>query len=121
MKIAMPTMGDDGMDEQIGQHFGRSPTFTIYHSDKDKVSVIENQGKHRGGSMNPPELLAEEGIDVMLCSNLGRKAIDLFEDLGIDVYCGAGATVKEALEAWENDELEEASLSDGCEEGRHDH
>ncbi|MBS3781288.1 MAG: NifB/NifX family molybdenum-iron cluster-binding protein [Candidatus Thermoplasmatota archaeon] len=121
MKIAMPTMGNDGMDEQIGQHFGRVPTFTIYDLEKDEVEVIENQGKHRGGSMNPPEILAGEGVDVMLCSNLGRKAIDLFDELGIDVYCGAGNTVREALEAFEKDELEVATLSDGCEEGSHDH
>ena len=121
MKIAMPTMGAKGMDEMISQHFGRSQTFTIYNTEQNEVYVIENMGKHRGGSMNPPELLAEEEIDVMLCSNLGRKAIDLFEDLGIEVYCGAGNTVKEALEAWHNDELKAASLSDGCEEARHDH
>jgi len=121
MKIAMPTMGNDGKDEMISQHFGRSRTFTIYESDKEEIYVIENQGKHRGGSMSPPELLAEEGIDVMLCSNLGRKAIDLFDELGIDVYCGAGNTVKEALDAWDNEELEAASLSNGCKEGRHDH
>ncbi|MFP3871471.1 MAG: NifB/NifX family molybdenum-iron cluster-binding protein [Candidatus Aenigmatarchaeota archaeon] len=119
MKIALPTAGKKGKDEKISHHFGRCKTFTIYYLEKDEVKVIENRGTHRGGNMSPPELLAEEGVDLMICSNLGRKAVDLFEELGIEVYRGAGNTVKDALEAWENDELEEASLSEACDEGRH--
>lgn len=119
MKVAMPTDGERGLEENIAQHFGRSPTFTIYDTEKEDVNVIENQSKHRGGKGNPPELLAEEDVDVMICSNLGRKAVNLFEDLGIHVYCGAGGTVQEAIEAWENDELEEATVAEACDEGRH--
>ncbi|MEF8874737.1 MAG: NifB/NifX family molybdenum-iron cluster-binding protein [Candidatus Thermoplasmatota archaeon] len=121
MKVAIPTMGESGFDEKISGHFGRCRTFAIYDTEEEDLNFIPNNSKHMGGKGNPPELLAEENVDVMLCGNLGRKAVNLFEELGIDVYCGAKGTVDDALDSWDEDGLEEASVSDACEEGRHDH
>ncbi|MBS3816600.1 MAG: NifB/NifX family molybdenum-iron cluster-binding protein [Candidatus Thermoplasmatota archaeon] len=121
MKVAVPAMGESGYDENISDHFGRCKTFAIYDTEEEDLSFIPNNSKHMGGKGNPPELLAEENIDLMLCANLGRKAVSLFEELGIDVYCGAGGTIEDALDSWDDDQLREASVSDACEEGRHDH
>lgn len=121
MKIAIPAMGESGYDEKISSHFGRCRTFAIYDTEDEDLSFLPNNSKHMGGKGNPPELLDEENVDVMLCGNLGIKAVSLFEELGIDVYRGARGTVEDALNSWEEDELEEASLNTACEEGRHDH
>ncbi|MFW6038831.1 MAG: NifB/NifX family molybdenum-iron cluster-binding protein [Candidatus Saliniplasma sp.] len=119
MKIAMPTMGDSGFDEKVGEHFGRCSTFTIYDSEKDDVKVISNNSRHKGGKGNPPDLLAKKDVDVMICRNLGKKAVSLFEKLGIDVYSGARGTVKESIESWEKEKLEKTSVSDTCDQGKH--
>ncbi|MFO7946591.1 MAG: NifB/NifX family molybdenum-iron cluster-binding protein [Armatimonadota bacterium] len=79
--------------------------------------MIPNDSEHKGGRGLPANLLAEEGIDVLLCSDLGRKAMNLFDQHGITVHVGAGGTVKEVVEQWQKEELTEASESDAC--GRH--
>lgn len=118
MKIALPTMGENGLKEKISNHFGRCPNFTLYDVEDDDIDVISNNSRHKGGKGNPPDLLAEENVDVMICKNLGKKAVSLFEELGIDVYSGARGTVEEAIEDWKEDRLEETSVSDACDEGK---
>ncbi len=119
MRVALPTDGEGGKDATLGAHFGRVPTFTIYDTETEEIDAIQNNSKHRGGRGNPPELLDEQDIDVLVCSNLGRKAVSLFEDMGIDVYSGARGTVEEAIQAWKDGKLEETSVSDACDEGNH--
>ncbi|MFP4202654.1 MAG: NifB/NifX family molybdenum-iron cluster-binding protein [Candidatus Acetothermia bacterium] len=125
MKVCFPTEGSGGIEGRVGEHFGRVPTYTIIDNETEDVEVIPNESTHKGGKGLPADLLAAEGVDVMVCSGLGRKAIQLFQDHGIDVFVGAGGTVREALEEWREDQLLSASESDACERhefgGRHDH
>lgn len=120
MKIGIPTEGDSGLDESVSQHFGRAPTFTIVDTDSMGVEVVTNV-KKSGGSAQPPEQLLEEGVQVMLCSGLGPKAINMFEQFGIEVYIGAEGTVEQVLDNWESGELKEATDEDACEEHRRQH
>ena len=124
MRVCFPTEGSAGLEERVGEHFGRVPTYTIVDDRTEEVEVIPNDSTHKGGKGLPANLLAEEGVDVMVCSGLGRKAIRLFEEHGIEVCIGAGGTVREALEEWRNDQLDSASQSDACERhefGDHKH
>ncbi|MFP4588665.1 MAG: NifB/NifX family molybdenum-iron cluster-binding protein [Candidatus Bipolaricaulota bacterium] len=117
MKLCIPTSGSGGLDDRVGDHFGRVPTYTFVDSETGDVEVIPNESEHRGGKGLPANLLAEEGVDVLLCSGLGRKAINLFDQQGVTVHVGASGTVKEVVEQWQEEKLAEASESDAC--GRH--
>ena len=117
MKICVPTMGEKGLDDTVGEHFGRVPTYTIVDADTNEVKVIQNTSHHMGGQGYPPELMAQEGATIMVCRGLGRRAIQMFEELGIEVYIGASGTVKEAVEAFKQGRLQKASMSDAC--GQH--
>lgn len=125
MKVGIPSMGEKGLNEQIGQHFGRVTHYTIVNLETDEINVIQNTSHHMGGMLNPPEILKKEGVDVMICSGLGRRAIALFEELGIAVYIGASGNVSDAISAFKNGKLQQATLSDGCQEhtfgDRHHH
>ncbi len=125
MKVSIPSMGEKGLDEQVGQHFGRVTHYTIVDLENDEVKVIQNNSHHMGGTLNPPEILKKEGVDIMICSNLGRRAITLFEELGIAVYIGASGNVRSAITAFKNGNLQQATFSDGCQEhtfgDRHHH
>lgn len=105
------------MDEKISPHFGRAPAFAVYDDENEDLKIISNTSEHMGGKGKPPELMAEEGVDVMLTSNLGRRAVAMFERMGIKVYCGASGTVEDAIEQWENDKLDVANESNACEQG----
>ena len=119
MKIGVPTMGDSGLEEEVSRHFGRAPTFTLIDTENDEIEVIPNTSEHAGGTGKPPQKMEEKNVDVMLCSNLGPRAIRMFEDAGIEVYLNAGDTVEKALERWHSGELDQATEDGACEEHRH--
>ena len=127
MKVCIPTMGNNGMDEFVGEHFGRVPTYTIVDTKTNNVNVIDNTSEHTGGSGYPPEIIAKTGAEVMLCGGLGHRAIGMFEELGIMVYVGASGTVKDAVRMWQDGKLQPATDENACkqhafrEEGREHH
>ena len=117
MKICIPTMGENGLDNLVGEHFGRVPTYTIVDLDTDDVKVIPNTSHHMGGQVDPPEIMAREGVNVMVCRGLGRRAITMFEEFGIEVYIGASGTVRDAITAFKQGRLQKAGMDDAC--GQH--
>jgi len=116
MKVGVPSMGDKGLDESVGEHFGRVPTYTIVDLDTNEVTVVPNISHHMGGQGQPPEILQSEGIQVMLCRGLGGRAITLFQDFGIDVYIGATGTVRDAIDAFKLGRLQKAEIGSACEQ-----
>ena len=117
MKICIPTMGEKGLDNVVGEHFGRVPTYTIVDLETNEVKVISNTSEHMGGEGYPPEIMSREGVNIMACRGLGRRAIMMFEELGIDVYIGASGTVKDTIEAFKQNKLQKAGAGDAC--GKH--
>ncbi len=117
MKICIPTMGKRGLDDSVGEHFGRVPTYTIVDLETDEVKVVPNVSHHMGGQGDPPEIMAREGVNVMVCQGLGRRAISMFEGFGITVYIGAIGTVRDAVAAFKQDRLQKATVDDAC--GKH--
>ncbi|MBC7081319.1 MAG: NifB/NifX family molybdenum-iron cluster-binding protein [Thermoplasmatales archaeon] len=115
MKIAFPTLGNKGIDEQIGEHFGRVPTYTIFDLESDKIKIIQNISHHMGGMLSPPEILLAEKVKAIICKGLGRKAIEIFERSGIEVYsAGEATTVRDAIYAFKKGLLKKISGSEAC-------
>ncbi|MFW6040256.1 MAG: NifB/NifX family molybdenum-iron cluster-binding protein [Thermoplasmatota archaeon] len=117
MRVSIPCMGDDGLKERISSHFGRAPYFAIFDIETEDLRFVPNESEHMGGSGKPPRIMDEEDVDIMLTANLGRRAIALFEEIGIKVYCGAEGTIQETLDQWEEGKLEEATKNKACEQG----
>ncbi len=117
MKICIPTMGENGLNELVGEHFGRVPTYTIVDLDTNEVKVIQNTSEHMGGTGYPPEIMTREGVNVLVCRGLGQRAISMFDETGIDVYIGASGTVKDAISAFQQGRLHKAGAGDAC--GKH--
>ena len=115
MKIAIPSSDASGLDSRVFPHFGRCPFYTLVDTESGKVGILPNTSMHFGGSKSPPELLLDEGVTVLVCKDLGEKAVSLFQDAGIDVYIGARGVVKEAIEAWKRGELKKPSDEYVCE------
>ena len=116
MKVCIPTMGDRGMNEAVGEHFGRVPTYTIVDTDTGKVQVIQNNTMHMGGSGYAPDLISGHGAEIMLCGGLGRKAIQMFEEKGIMVYVGAAGTVIDVINLWKAGKLQLATSETACQQ-----
>ena len=124
MRISIPSMGNRGLEEQVGEHFGRVPTYTIIDTETDKVEVLPNTSEHMGGTGYPPDLLASANVNVMVCGGLGRRAIMMFEEMGIRVFVGASGTVKDAIQMYQTGALQEATDENACQQHafrQHDH
>ncbi|MBC7110505.1 MAG: NifB/NifX family molybdenum-iron cluster-binding protein [Archaeoglobi archaeon] len=119
MKVAVPTMGTRGLEEEISQHFGRAPTFTIVDLESNEVEIIPNMSEHMGGTGKPPEHLAKLGVSAVIVSGIGPRAIEMFRSFGIEVYSGASGRVKDAIELFKRGLLQRASLESACREHRH--
>ncbi|MGB9757776.1 MAG: NifB/NifX family molybdenum-iron cluster-binding protein [Candidatus Bipolaricaulaceae bacterium] len=116
MRVCVPSHGAGGLDDLVGEHFGRSPTYTIYDTATGEVEVLRNESEHLGGSGLPAEHLARAGVDLVICAGIGPRAIDLLSRYGIAVVTGASGTVGEAIRAWQEGRLGGAAPCD-----RHGH
>ena len=120
MKIVIPTNSRAGLDDTVAEHFGRPLTYTFINEAGEVIEIIDNTSRHQGGAGLPPEIMKKHGADVLLCQDIGPRAINLCEELGIDVYIGSGLTVvKEIFTAWQNHELKKAGVEDACEDHKH--
>ena len=140
MKICIPTMGERGLDELVSEHFGRAPTFTVVDLEglegkelegsavaSEAVKVVPNTSEHFGGVGHAPEIISGEDVEVMLCGGLGPRAIQMFEQFGVEVFVGlsglgagtAPVTVRDAIRAFQAGALHEATDADACREHRH--
>ncbi len=115
-KVCVPTAGRGGLDDAVGEHFGRVPSYTIFDTETQSVNVIDNTSEHAGGSGLPADILSKLGIDVLLCKGAGRRALGIFGEKGIEVCVGVDGTAGEALNAWKAGNLSGASAADACQQ-----
>jgi len=114
MIIAIPTEGDQGIEEKVSEHFGRCNTYTLIDDKGNLLQVIPNTSSHKGGKDLPPEFLQTHHINVLLCKGLGPRALASCKRLQIAVYVCSANTVKEMIEKWKNQTLSLATIDDTC-------
>lgn len=94
MRVA--TTYDDG---NIFMHFGRSEQFKIYDIQDGKVlneQVVNTGGTGHGALAG---LLANGGVDTLICGGIGGGAINALAQAGITVYAGAQGNCDACVEA----------------------
>ena len=116
MKIVVPTDGKKGLQETVAEHFGRCNTYTFLDEKGDLIETIDNTSQHMGGKEFPPELMKRHGANVLLCRELGPRALSLCGELGIEVYTCRAETVKEIFELWKNNKIKKAGLENTCDD-----
>jgi len=109
MKIGIPISDERGLDSTIFEHFGHAPYYLIVEIDEGMikdVNVIENiySKEHEPGLI--PRFLADQGVEVLICRGIGPRAIEFFENYGINVIRGAYGSVKRVLEKYMKETLE---------------
>ena len=103
MRIAISVEIKGGVDSVVAQHFGRCPYFALVDLEGREVKAIEivdnpYYGHHQPGQV--PAFIKELNADVMLSGGMGRRAIEFFEQMGIQAATGADGTVRTALESY---------------------
>ena len=114
MKIVVPTNDRKGLDDEIADHFGRCKTYTFLDEKGKLLEIIDNTSEHMGGVGLPPELMKKHGANVLLCRGVGLKALNLCDELEIDVYVHQEKTVRGIFEMWRDKKLKKSGTEDAC-------
>jgi len=118
MKIVIPTNNKKGLNDKIADHFGRCKTYTFLDKKGEVIEIIDNTSEHMGGMGLPPELMKKHGADILLCKDLGPRALNLCQELEIEVYVCQAETVKEIFEMWKNNKIKKAGAEDVCKQNK---
>lgn len=94
MRVA--TTYDNG---NIFMHFGRSEQFKIYDIQDSKVLNEQVVGTGGTGHGALAGLLANGGVDTLICGGIGGGAINALTQAGIKVYAGAQGNCDACVEA----------------------
>ncbi|HEY63569.1 MAG TPA: dinitrogenase iron-molybdenum cofactor biosynthesis protein [Caldilineae bacterium] len=108
MRIAVSADDPNGLDAVVSPHFGRCPYYILVDVEEGQITsvhAIENPyfNQHAPGVV--PEFIRQQSVDVMLTGGMGRRAVALFEQFGIEPVTGASGTVRHALSRYLSGEL----------------
>jgi len=122
MRIAVSADDSNGLDSVISPHFGRCGYYAVVDvdgRDVTDVQVVSNPfyGQHAPGQV--PSFIHAQGANVMLTGGMGGRAIQFFEQFGIEAVTGAYGTVRLALEQYLGGELEGAIACGQSQEDGH--
>ncbi|MFH0758514.1 MAG: NifB/NifX family molybdenum-iron cluster-binding protein [Bacteroidota bacterium] len=91
-KIAIPT--SDGI---LDAHFGHCSQFAMVEVEDNEIRGISylDAPPHQPGLL--PPWLAERGATDIIAGGMGQRAIDLFNEQGVNVFVGAPKVTPEEL------------------------
>ena len=113
MKIAVTY--DNG---EIFQHFGKTESFKVYEVEDNKVVSSEVIGSNGTGHGALAGLLAEQGVNVLICGGIGGGAQTALTEAGIELCAGAQGNTDQAVESYLKGEL--VSSGANCDHHHHE-
>lgn len=120
-RIVIPAEDGNGLNARLSEHFGRAPYFIVVELNEDgsisNVQTVPNESEHFGGTGHPPDRILQFKPNAVITYGMGPRALNIFQDAGVAVLKANADTVKEAVEAYKQDMLEE--LTDGCHHAHH--
>lgn len=102
MKIAVTTDG-----EQIFQHFGKCPVFTVFTAEDNAVLKKETVSAEGSGHSALAGFLRELGVDTVICGGIGDGAKRMLASSGIRLFSGVQGGIDEAVRACLNGSLQD--------------
>ena len=114
MKIAVTATGETA-ESTIDQRFGRARYFVVFDSETAEYTAINNEinlNAMQGAGIQAGEIMAREGVQVLLTGHCGPKAFRTLEAAGVTVVTGVAGTVEEAVKRYLGGEFAEAKGPD---------
>jgi len=101
MKVALSTKNN-----MITQHFGHCDYFVVYDIEDNEIkgsSLIKNP-PHQKGYL--PKFLKEQNIDVVIAGGIGKMAVNMLKDQGIECYMNIEGDADTVIQKYLNKSLE---------------
>jgi predicted Fe-Mo cluster-binding NifX family protein len=101
LRVAVSADGPN-LDAKVDPRFGRCSHFVLVDTDTLDSRVLENASaaSAQGAGIGTAQMVAGEGVGVVLTGNCGPNAYQALEAAGIKVVTGVAGTVREAVEAY---------------------
>lgn len=116
--VAVPSAQPGGMDAPVHSHFGHCDGYTLVTVEDGKIegfTILPAIEHAQGGCMAPVNYLADNGVKVLISGGMGLRPLLGFEQVGIDVFHGAGApTVGAAMAAYAEGQLQRFNTNQTC-------
>lgn len=120
-RIIIPAGDENGLNARLSEHFGRAPYFVVVDLDENgnvsNVQTVPNVSEHFGGSGKPPDSILQLRPNALITYGMGPRALSIFQEARVAVLKANADIVKEVVEAYRQDKLEE--LTEGCHHARH--
>jgi predicted Fe-Mo cluster-binding NifX family protein len=102
-KVAVSSTGQE-LSSQVEPRFGRSPYFILIDPNTKEFETIENPNVNAmgGAGIQTAQLVANNGIEVVLTGSCGPNAYQTLQAAGVKVITGVSGTVNEALERYKS-------------------
>ena len=108
LRIAIPSEDSRGMDSNVAMHFGRCKYYTFIDIEGKEIKNVEviriPSEEHGYGDL--PNFVKSHGGKIVIAYGMGSRAIEYFNELGIDVIIGARGKIKDVIQKFLNGSLE---------------
>lgn len=102
-RIAIACEDDGGLNGEVSGHFGRCPYYTVV--DVVDGEIVETRveanpffAAHRPGAV--PQFVHGLGADVIVAGGMGPRAVQMFQQFGVEVATGAVGSARGVLGAY---------------------
>ena len=102
----------------VFQHFGHTEQFKVYEVEGGKVVSSQVIGTNGTGHGALATLLADLGVDTLICGGIGGGAQAALEEAGVRLCAGAEGDADQAVEAYLKGEL--VSTGANCDHHHHE-
>lgn len=112
MKVAVASE-----ENQIYQHFGKCPVFTVFSVEDGKITSKEKIDSSGNGHAALAAFLKNAGVDTVICGGIGEGAKNMLHAAGIGLVSGIEGNIQDAVSA-----LLAGNLTDqggGCDHHEH--
>ncbi len=109
MKIAI-SIKEKNLESDISDVFGRSPYFAfidIKDGEVVETELEENKSARQtgGAGISAAEVVVQKGVNFLIASNVGPRAVDVLKQFNIEVYSGEGKA-KDVLQKFIKEQCE---------------
>jgi predicted Fe-Mo cluster-binding NifX family protein len=120
MKIAVPVTNDNKIDS----HFGHCESYDIFTiSDKNEITEVKNIESPMGCGCKSDiaDVLASDGVTIMLAGGIGGGAINVLNSSGIEVIRGCSGGAADVVKLYLSGLVKDSGSSCHINEEHHDH
>ena len=110
--ICLTAQGRD-LSAAVDPSFGRARFFVFVDEEMKVIEAVENIPAAHGAGVQAAQTVSGKGATTVITGSVGPNAYSGLHAAGIEIYTGARGTVKEALAAYDEGELQRATAPTG--------